>query len=64
MVYCINGSFVSDVIYKLYLGKNITTDYNINSNTHYNISIRFLGLDMYDTRLVSSKTDNWIDGIW
>lgn len=59
-----DGSFVSNVVYKLYLGKNITTDYNINSNTHYSISIRFLGLDMNDTRLITSKTDNWIDGTW
>ena len=60
----IDGSFVSNVIYKLYLGKNLTTDYNVNSNTHYSISIRFLGLDMSDTRLISSKPDDWTDGTW
>lgn len=60
--YLINDAFFADVVFKLYLGKNITTNYNVNSNSHYSISVRFLGVDMEDTRVTitySSTIDDW-----
>lgn len=37
--------------FKFYLGNNLTDNYNVNSNTSYNISIRFKGVDVADMRM-------------
>ena len=37
--------------FKFYLGNNLTSNYNINSNTQYNITLRFKGLNIADIRL-------------
>ncbi len=37
--------------FKFYLGNNLTTNYNINTNTIYNVSIKFKGLNSADLRL-------------
>ena len=54
----INGEGVSSdgrvnefVVFKLYLGNNLTTNYNINTNTQYNISLKFKGVSLTDARL-------------
>jgi len=39
------------VVYKIYLGKNAITDYNINSNTKYTVNITFKGLYLSDPRI-------------
>ncbi|MDD4058724.1 MAG: DUF4906 domain-containing protein [Bacteroidales bacterium] len=40
------------VVYKIYLGRNAITDYNINSNTKYTIHITFKGLYLSDPRII------------
>ena len=37
--------------FKFYLGNNLTTDYNVNSNTSYSFTVRFKGLNIKDMRL-------------
>jgi len=37
--------------FKFYLGNNLTTSYNINTNTQYNISLKFKGINLKDARL-------------
>jgi len=37
--------------FKFYLGNNLTTSYNINTNTQYNISLKFKGINLRDDRL-------------
>ncbi len=42
---------IRSVLYKIYLGENNTTDYNIRSNTRYIVSASFKGIDMSDARI-------------
>lgn len=37
--------------FRFYLGNNLTSNYNINANTQYNITLRFKGLNIADIRL-------------
>lgn len=37
--------------FKFFLGNNLTTDYNVNTNTSYSFTIRFKGLNITDMRL-------------
>jgi hypothetical protein len=37
--------------FKFYLGNNLTTDYNVNTNTNYSFTVRFKGLNIKDMRL-------------
>lgn len=39
------------VTFKLYLGNNLTTNYNINNNTEYTINLKFKGINLKDARL-------------
>lgn len=41
--------------YQVYLGSNNTTDFNVNGNTVYNLSIRIMGTDQVDTRMNSYR---------
>jgi len=40
-----------NVTFKLYLGNNLTSSYNINANTQYNITLKFKGVSLTDARL-------------
>jgi hypothetical protein len=37
--------------FKFYLGNNLITDYNVNTNTIYSFTVRFKGLNIKDMRL-------------
>lgn len=56
------------VIYRIYLGENNTTDYNIKSNTRYIISATFKGIELSDARVSTvswySDCDPWTSGNW
>ena len=46
-----DGRVNENVTFKLYLGNNLTSSYNINANTQYNISLKFKGVSLTDARL-------------
>lgn len=49
------------VTFKFYLGNNNTTDYNINTNTHYTVSSRFKGVNIADTRVEVERVSDIVD---
>jgi hypothetical protein len=62
-----NDIFLKKLSFKLHLGKNITSDYNVNCNTNYNISLVFNGVDISDTRIVVYSvlnTESWDPYNW
>lgn len=62
-----NDIFLKKLSFKLHLGKNITSDYNVNCNTNYNVSLVFTGVDISDTRIVVYSvlnTENWDPYNW
>jgi hypothetical protein len=46
-----DGRVNENVTFKLYLGNNLTTSYNINANTQYNITLKYKGVSLTDARL-------------
>ena len=46
-----DGRVNENVTFKLYLGNNLTSSYNINANTQYNITLKFKGVSLTDARL-------------
>lgn len=44
------------VTYKLFLGENAITNYNIKSNKKYTVNITFKGLNISDTRIITTST--------
>ncbi|MDP3398027.1 MAG: DUF4906 domain-containing protein [Bacteroidales bacterium] len=46
-----DGRVNENVTFKLYLGNNLTSNYNINANTQYNITLKFKGVSLTDARL-------------
>lgn len=46
-----DGRVNENVTFKLYLGNNLTSNYNINTNTQYNITLKFKGVSLTDARL-------------
>ncbi|MHC1780896.1 MAG: DUF4906 domain-containing protein [Bacteroidales bacterium] len=56
------------VIYKIYLGDNNTTDYNVKSNSRYIITATFKGIELSDARVSTvswySDCDPWTSGNW
>lgn len=46
-----DGRVNESVTFKLYLGNNLTSNYNINANTQYNITLKFKGVSLTDARL-------------
>jgi len=62
-----NSDEKCNVIFKLYLGNNITSNYNLNANSRYNITIVFNGINIGDARIeVQSFTEleQWSDDVW
>lgn len=62
-----NDIFFKKISFKLHLGKNITSDYNVNCNTNYNVSLVFTGVDISDTRIVVYSvlnTESWDPYNW
>ena len=43
------------VTFKLYLGNNFTTNYNINNNTEYTITLKFKGINLKDARMTVER---------
>ena len=56
------------VVYRIYLGENNTTDYNVRSNTRYIINATFKGIELGDARVSTtswySDCDPWTTGGW
>lgn len=46
-----DGRVNENVTFKLYLGNNLTSNYIVNANTQYNITLRFKGVSLTDARL-------------
>jgi hypothetical protein len=62
-----NGDEKCNVIFKLYMGGNITSNYNLNANTRYNVSIVFNGINISDARIeIQSFTEleQWSEEVW
>ncbi len=49
------GAYTSTktVIYKIFIGKNSITDYNINSNASHSINLSITGIDITDSRITT-----------
>ena len=46
------------VTFKLYLGNNFTTNYNINNNTEYTITLKFKGINLKDARMTVERVSD------
>lgn len=46
------------VTFKLYLGNNLTTNYNINNNTEYTITLKFKGINLKDARMTVERVSD------
>jgi hypothetical protein len=45
------------ITYKIYLGKNAISDYNVNSNINHKVNITFRGLNVEDSRITIDSPD-------
>lgn len=55
-----NG-LVTDVVYKVYLGENNTTDYNVYRNHYYKVTATIKGQNRVDTRINAFEPANYLD---
>ena len=55
-----NG-LVTDVVYKVYLGENNTTNYNVYRNHYYKVTATIKGQNRVDTRINAFEPANYLD---
>jgi len=53
-----SSSATKIVTYKIYLGKNAISDYNVNSNINHKVNITFRGLNIEDSRISINSSDS------
>lgn len=64
--YTKNGT-LTDVTYRIYLGKNNSTDFNLIRNNSYNVTATILGINQSDKRVIVEKgipAGKYDDGEW